>query len=70
MSLQQRETTNMVLTIRYTKAWLSKFKSKGDSNIYISEFNNVCQADREIVDEDKLTIFLIILRKLALKWYT
>jgi hypothetical protein len=59
----------MALAIRHTKITLPKFKGKGYPNIYIREFNNVCQANRETIEEEKLVLFLVTLKKQALEWY-
>lgn len=61
----------MTLTISYTKVRFFKFKGKEDPNIYIREFYNIYWINMKIIDEDKLTLFLIILNKKALKyiWY-
>lgn len=57
----------MAPTTRYTKDGLSKFKSKEDPNIYIKEFNNIYQANKEIADEEKLVFFSITFKKQAFK---
>lgn len=57
----------MVLTIRHTKLRLLKFKDKRNLEIYIKKFNNIFQANKKTLDEDKLALFSVTLKKMALE---
>ena len=45
-------------------------KGKGDPNTYIQEYVNICQANQEGTNAEKLRLFPVSLKKKALEWYT
>lgn len=45
-------------------------KGKGDPNTYIQEYVNICHANQEGTNVEKLRLFLVTLKMKALEWYT
>src|ERR1700738_3143687 len=55
---------------RRGKIPLPTYKGKKDPDTYIQEYVNICHANQEGTDAEKLRLFPVTLKKKALEWYT